>query len=501
MRKKSRARLRARFFAGAVFACIGIVGAACSLDLDENLINLGPDGGLPDGALPDGALPDGALPDAPPPVPDASTCTKDDDCKTTHGCLKGKCDLARKACVYDVCRNAACSSAACTTSSQTCGAAAPYKYRATSFLVGAQVIARAAAVHPYLFLGTGNGFVAFNMSNPANPNPPQVPVVGLGFIPNQFVTSGSRVYFLGNSVGANPSRLPIAWIDVPADPFAAKLTVQSALPLYNRPAGDGPTMLARGGDSALIMKVDQAQNYPTAFVSAPFVEPFTVTTTPLTFTAGTGPVAVSGTRLVMRGINGATNVFSFGLIQTAGGPNPQNLGDTVMADAGAASSEQYAQSADGAVLWVTHALTTIPNPNPPPPTVTVVRAIRAYFLIANEQANVDQSAGIDVETYNPPIVGPGGAVIGPSAMLDSKTAMVVHAAKENLNQTAVQFIRRDPLEVIKEGAAPKRVVLPIAPGTVVAAAGSNGVGYIVANDVVGPPTNATVYVFDPACPP
>jgi len=199
---------------------------------------------------------------------------------------------------------------------------------------------------------------------------------------------------------------------------------------------------------------------------------------------------------VMRGVNGANNFFSFGLIQNAGGPNPQNLGDTVMADAGAVSAEQYAQTADGAVLWLTHTLTQIPNP--PGPNVTVVRALRAYFLIANEQGNVDQSAGIDVELYNPPVFGPGGAAISASAMLDSKTAMVVHAAKENLNQTAVQFVRRDPLEVIKDGTNPRRIVLPIAPGTIAASTGSNGVGYVVANDVAQPP-NATVYVFDPAC--
>ena len=47
----------------------------------------------------------------------------------------------------------------------------------------------------------------------------------------------------------------------------------------------------------------------------------------------------------------------------------------------------------------------------------------------------------------------------------------------------------------------RRAVLPVSFATFAAAAGSNGIGYLVANDQVGPPANATAYVFDPACAP
>jgi hypothetical protein len=76
---------------------------------------------------------------------------------------------------------------------------------------------------------------------------------------------------------------------------------------------------------------------------------------------------------------------------------------------------------------------------------------------------------------------------------------VTAAARENTAQTSVQFVSREPLELVRDpDAGVKRTVLPIANTTIVGAAASNGIGYVVANDV---PMNATVYVFDPSCPP
>src|SRR5690606_6986726 len=84
-----------------------------------------------------------------PGLPDAATCAKDEDCATTHGCLSGKCDLSRRACVFDVC-HATCSAAACDVAAKTCGTAKPYTYAATTFQIGRPVTGRIVAVHPFL---------------------------------------------------------------------------------------------------------------------------------------------------------------------------------------------------------------------------------------------------------------------------------------------------------------------------------------------------------------
>jgi len=79
--------------------------------------------------------------------------------------------------------------------------------------------------------------------------------------------------------------------------------------------------------------------------------------------------------------------------------------------------------------------------------------------------------------------------------------MIATQAHENDQQTAVQFVRREPLGLVKDGDVPRRQLLPSPIGSFVAATASNGVGYLVANDQGGQTPSATVYVFDPACAP
>lgn len=242
-----------------------LAAASCSLGLDESKIGAGQEAGVLDTNAPDTTAADAGDSGPTPGLPDAATCTKDDDCKATHGCLKGKCDLSRKACVFDVCHETACNAAACDTNAKTCGAAKPYPYKATQFQVGAQVTGRIAAVHPWLFAQTATGILAFNVADTAATTPPPVPVVGLGFVPSQMVVSGSRLYFLAAPTGPGPSRLPLAWIDVPSDPFASKIEAKSVLATYSRPAAEGVGLVARGGDTALLLG-PQAQSFPSATV-------------------------------------------------------------------------------------------------------------------------------------------------------------------------------------------------------------------------------------------
>jgi hypothetical protein len=492
-------RLDSRTGLAAIFASLAVLtaGASCSLGLDESLIDKAKDAG---GTLGDGASPDTTGDGGPdtgiPTGPDASTCTSDDACTTNHGCLKGKCDLTRKSCTYDVCRPSACNVAACDANTRMCGAPAAYKYRAAQFTVGAQISCGkcAAAVHPWLFLVTATGVVAFNVSNPANETPPQAPVLGLGFIPNTLVASGSRVWMLGGASGPGPSRIQIAYIDAPADPFTTKITAHTVLASYNRPA-EGTSLFARGGDSALLVG-PQAAQFPAAVIEGPIDEPASISATQILAPQNFGPNLVTGQRLLLSAV--VDQAASFAFVENAGSPNPATGPVVNLADAGPVSVHRtFARSPDGAVFWATG----VHQPGEPVTT----RAARGYFLVPNETGGIEGNVGLDIELYNNAPVGANAAIFGgnqaSAAMLDAKTVMIATQARENDQQTAVQFIRREPLEIIKEGAGPRRQVLPIPVGQVVAATASNGVGYLVANDQNGPTPSATVYAFDPACAP
>lgn len=476
--------------------CAIAAAAACSLGLDESLIDKAKDSGFPttDGPATDGEITDGGGSETGSSGgPDASACAKDEDCPTTDGCLKGKCDLTRKSCAYDVCRPSACNAGACNEPVHTCAPPTPYKLKAGQFSVGAQAYA-VAAVHPWLYVATVNGLLAFNVSNPASTNPKQVPVVGLGFIPNTVTVSGSRVWLTGGANGTGPSRIQLAYIDGSPDPFAKSIKAQTFLPTSNRPA-EGPRTFGRANDSVLL--VSPSAPFFGAAVDAPIVEPLSITSTALGMPGFYGPSAMSGTRLLASATQGQSATFAF--IDNAGSATPTTGPVSTYSDAGAVSSQRvFAQSPDGAIFWATGVHTSGGAPS--------TRAVRGYFLVPGAAAPIDPAqAGVDIEVYPADAVGPNTAVFGPSqasaALLDAKTAMIATMAKESDQQTAVQFVQREPLAVIKDGPTIRRQVLPIPVGAVVAAAASNGVGYIVANDQAGPPVVATVYTFDPACSP
>jgi hypothetical protein len=368
---------RLRFLAIAAVAASTLgVAAACSLGLDETLLD------RPD-ATPEvetGAPDTGA--DVVPPTPDGGTCARDEDCATTHGCLRGRCDLGRGACAYDVCKTPACNSAACNTSTQQCGAPKPYRYRAGTFAVGAPVscFRCVAAVHPWLVVLTASGPLAFNVSDPQAMTGTPVPITGLGFYPNFLVQSGSRVFFFGPNQGPNPTRLPIAWIDMPADPFATTLVAKSVLATLNRPP-EGVTPASREGDSILYLGPAGA-SYPAAVLQPPLNEPLSVNATPLTFTAGTTPVGVSGSRLVMRQINNGTPIYGF---IPAGSASPGAQQDVTLTDAGlVGGGEAFAQLPSGTLFWVVNGITAPPVPGP-----SNARALRGYFLVANGTSGFD----------------------------------------------------------------------------------------------------------------
>ncbi len=506
MREMSRTRATI-----GLAACVLVPGvvtmASCSLGLDESLIGRVDEAGAVDAPVAETAAPvdaggDGTLP---PIQPEGGVCTQDSDCKGTGGCLTAKCDLPRKACVFDVCRDQACSSAACDEAAMKCGAAKPYKYRASQFAVGAQIgcggnLGRCfAAVYPFVFVGTTNGVLAFAADDPQNPTPAAVPITGLGFVPNQIIASGSRMYFLGTPAGAGAtSRVPIAYVDVPPNPFANKIRVTTVLAAFNRPASDPVTLFPRGNDTALLVDQNVMAAYASAAVEPPLPEPVTLTSNTVAVSAQSSPLAVSGSRLVVGQINGAgTPIFAF--VNGAGSATATTAMDTVIPTAAPATGPTYfTQSADGALFWAYLALTSPPGqPGPPFPAI---RAARGYFLVADGTAPFDPAAGIDLEVYGGAPLGTPS--VGPVALLDSKTAMVTVASPANPTmQSNVEFITRTPALAIVKNAdmSPRRFPITLAVSQL-AAAGSNGLGYVLAVDPQAPAA-PTVYVFDPACAP
>jgi hypothetical protein len=493
--------MRARLALGIAAAVLVAVAASCSLGLDESLIGAPDDGGVCDGAVSDVGPVDGGT-DAPVvTVPDGGTCASDDECETTHGCLGAKCDLSRWACVFPVCRPAACSAAACDTSTRTCGDAGAYGYRAAQFPVAGAIgcggaLGRCfAAVHPFLFVGTTNGVLAYDVSDPRSTSPRAVPITGLGFLPAQIVTSGSRVFFLGTPFGAaEAARVPLAYVDVPPTPFVDAIPVANVLPSWNRPGAEPVLLLPGEGDTALLIGLNAAASYPSGRVVPPLIEPLEITATPIPFPAGSGPVASSGGRLVMNRTVTGTPFFAF--VDGAGSTTPQAGAEmTPEGAAPVAASQAFGQSG-GAVFWSVAEL----NVPPDSPLPVVIDAARGYFLVPDGNAGFVASASVLLESYPGDAVGPGAAVAGPVAMLDGQTALVTTAAPANLGQTNVRFVRRQPLDLVRNGDdQPRSDLLALAVGQL-AAAGSNGIGYVLAVDP-GAPSTPTVYTYDPACAP
>lgn len=474
-----------------------LLPASCSLGLDEAKIGDGGTASLPDRASGDASgegIADATVPSV------IQACAVDGDCVAPNACAKGKCDLARKACVYDVCRPAACSASACDQGTKTCGTPANYRYRATQFSLGASMLGAvnagsAAAIHPWLFVMLGTGLVAFDVSNPAGSTPRQVPITGLGFVPVQILASGSRLFMLGGQSGAGPSRVPLAYLDAPSDPFVTQMRATTVLATSDRPA-EGVVLYPSPGSGVLLVGPGGDPSFPSVIATPPLAEPLSLTTTRLAAAPGTDKLTTSGSRLLMQStVNG---LGTFNLVDGAGTAAPQTGVPVTIPDGPVSGAPRVAAtSTDGAVFFAGNVHT---GADP----AAVTRATRGYFVVPGATSPI-ATAGVDVETYDVPgqAAPANSSTIVAVTMLDGTTAMVATRARENAGQTAVQFVKNGPLGVVREADAltPRRALLPFPIGTYVAAAGSNGIGYLLANDVVGPPANATAYVFDPACAP
>lgn len=485
--------LRVRRLAGPVVASLTLLAAgACSLGLDESLIDRMADAGTTveagsiDATTPDADVPDAAVP--------ATSCTSDAECTSTDPCLQGHCEIARGVCLYDVCRPAACTSATCTPG-VGCTDPQPHGLQASKFDVGAPVLSAdvVAALHPYVFLGTAAGLVVFDVSNPAAA-PRKVPVLGLAFVPSSFALSGHRLFLVGTVVGGTSgigSRLPIAWLDVPALPGAASMTAASALATYGR--SETPKVLARTDGTAFLVGPNTS-SFATARLEAPFVEPVELTPYPAGFGGGFQLAGSSGDRVIA--LSTQLNDQRLAVVADAGAPGSKSK-ETQLDSGVVGQNSTFGPYADGALAWASASLGA-PSPG------ASVRAVQ--FGLPVTSATTDPSPGpyVDVEVFASP---PGFAadVVAPLAFVDATHVMTVAAAAEGITQTSVKFVDRSSFSLVKKasGVGDRRAVIPLPPSTVVGAAGSNGVGYVVvsepANADAGKAASTSVYVFDSAC--
>jgi hypothetical protein len=466
--------------------------AACSLGLDPTKIDATDAGGTDGTVNPEGNvdLPDGT-------VPTAGECTKDEDCTATACGAKGRCDTTYRVCMFTVCDVGACKAASCDPKANACSVPTNYGFRATSFRVtlggvncGNPPTRCIAAVHPFLFVATNNGLATYLVADPSNQSPPTVSVTGVPFIPSGVFAVERRVYILGGLQGAGPSfRLPVAWIDVPGNPFAAGLAARSAL--VSLPAHNFGSVLPNDKGGLFLVHHDGQRVYPTALLNAPVADTTTLQLFPLSgMPGGSTTVASSGSRLVTYRYPGNDNGYLgvFSIESNAGTGNAQNGGELTANAMGQVPNQAFfTQGPDGSVLWST-SVGNVPTDGGP----ATVNAARLGWLIADAKATaLDLSARIDLEVYSPPI-GFGSAVAGPVAWLDAQSALGLAASKDDRAQTSVQVATKTGL------IANRRFVLPVDVNRAAAVA-SGGFGYVLIRD---DPDNksAGVHVFAPGCP-
>src|SRR6185437_6882132 len=119
------------------FGALVVVAQGCSLGLDPSLIgaDAGADATPPSGD--DGPIgpPADTGTDGTPSSPDAATCSKDADCVSPNGCLKGHC--AGGHCAFDVCpTTSSCAGSTCQTNQQ-CSVPVTFGFHAAAIHVGA----------------------------------------------------------------------------------------------------------------------------------------------------------------------------------------------------------------------------------------------------------------------------------------------------------------------------------------------------------------------------
>jgi hypothetical protein len=490
---RSRRAFAAAWLAGGAFA------AGCSLGLDPALISSRSDGGA--SAMPDGggstasATSSGSTQSS----PGLATCANDADCARLAGagsCVgAASCDPTWHVCMFDVCNTGSCEVASCDLLAKQCGAPSPYGFAVSVFHIASGVgggwgpASAVAAAYPFLFVLTTNGVAAFNVANPMGSVPPSVTIHGAPFIPAALVTAGRRVYLVSPVEGGGPTyRQAIAWIDAPGDPFLTSLNATTAWIGTTEPSlasaiwnGSTGVALTYGATADPTSNVPSAPDDSTTLVPSPIAA----------LSPGAAIVAASGSELLAYRYGASSRHPAFSLVSGVAQNSGQASAEQVIGAYGPVDDQaSFASGGDSTVLWTSAPVRVVDG------GIAGISSARVTWLTrvtdgGPDAAPLSTAIHADLETYP---ASTTGAVVGPSAYVDSNDAIVLAASSQDPESTSVQLFSR----VTGALASGQRAVIPAPPSSVGLAA-SRGFAYLLVQD---DPNNlsATVYIVAPGCP-
>lgn len=437
--------------------------------------------------------------------PSVIPCNAPSDCNTGAACVSSRCDEATRRCVFEVCPTGnACSAISCTTSNK-CGRPASFGFQAGTFKIpeGLACPSCVGAVFPYLFVVSNLGLHAYRVSDPTIAMPPELPITALGFTPHTVLTSGRRVYFIGGPTGANdtPYKLQVAWVDAPADVGVNQIRVRRTVFPFPSPdfRFDGAVVGAEdqlfafhrvqtyennanvGRDQELLMRAVPAQDPGQLNFIAPKDYP-----------ANGRSVAYTNGRLAVYRNNAGIGTWNFNV--QPGTSNSTSVGETPLPNMGTPSGSTFAHTADGAVYWST----ALRAPPPAQGQPQMISGVRIGMALGDGGGAFGLGALADIEMYGAGLQENNGQpnpnpYVGPVVPMGNNAALVLAAARENPLQTSVQIVNRAGGNLTL---APGKRFLTTARVDQVAAAGTDGFGYVV--DPVTP-DSMTVTIFSAGC--
>lgn len=466
---------------------------ACSLDLDEALLakgdagadsSLGGSSGTGGGASGGNGGTGGKILDS------GGACDANAECETDGGCVEGRCSGGT--CVYELCPvSTACTARACdtTTAVNTCKAPEAFTFRAGTVTlpdaVGCSGVPGrcVAAMDDYVFVGTTSGLNAWRVLSPLAPEP--VNVQSPSFAITRMVAIDNRLFILGP---ASAGKLSIAWIDVPSDPLATDLTINSAgVNFSDTYAAAYPAAQDR------MFLVQNDTLFPAAYLPHPLTSQTTVTLYPSAgLVSGASVVAASGARLLAYLVDTSLGVYEpqLGFITAAGTSSAQAgaLQAQTFEAPNSLSAHHFTSGYDGSVLWTTNRIEGAAGSQET--TGVVLR-----WPVIGSSGSIDAGAEVVLASFNP--TGVNAALAGPSAVITPTLALATVAYPPDPQQTLVRSVSRSG-STLTLGSETPPPVLPFPPSQIGVAA-NRRYGFVLTPPSQSPTTATTLHIFAPGC--
>jgi len=341
-----------------------------------------------------------------------------------------------------------------------------------------------AAVHPWLFVGTNAGLLAYP-AIPADPNVAPITVGEIPFAVQSIAISGTRVFVLGALVSGG-TKVQIAWFDAPLDPLTKTIDAQSTLVSTNH--GTGDTLFPLSAMTALLTQQGQPNPLFAGTVTAPFSSSSSITQYDVDAGAlASATASTSGSRLAVFKTNGTNSDVQ--LISNAGTATQQTgapLDTTTLLDGGV-QAYNVTTGSDGSLRIHYYSLQNVAMVN--------VYKTHVAELIENGTATTlsTKFPAVEIDTYN----NPGVAFLGTVAWVDSSSVLAVSSVPPSSAPTPSHVTWVD-----NKKSTPKTLTLMTTPYQNVGVAGSAGIGWVLTNDQPGAqPGAASLYSLSPLCAP